>query len=305
MIRFTEVARIAERLGFHDFGVSRVKPLESTELSDWLSKGYAADMGYMSRNQEIRLNPERLVPNAKSVLSVLLSYNTGDKPVNLIPPKIARYACRDDYHGFFKQKLWQFLDELRKEFGPINGRAFVDSAPVFEREWASMAGLGWVGKNSMLINRNLGSYFFIGELVVDVEVEPSDRVEKNRCGSCTRCIDACPNGAIVEPGVIDSRKCISYITIEKKGLLSNEDIDMLYGWCFGCDICQEVCPWNKKAQKVEDEQGQSSFVGLSASDILEMDEECFNSKFRKSPLLRAGHAKVSDTIAKIIRRKEE
>jgi epoxyqueuosine reductase len=204
------------------------------------------EMGYMERNIDKRLDPTLLVSEAKSVISVLAFYNPGNPLVTITPPKISRYALGGDYHIVLKEMLYKLLELIRKEFGSVSGRAFVDSAPVLERAWAERAGLGWIGKNGLLINQKIGSYVFIGELIVDMEIESSAIIASNRCGTCTKCIDACPTGAIVAPRVVDARRCISYLTIEKKSALAEDELKALNGWCFGCDICQEVCPWNKK-----------------------------------------------------------
>lgn len=305
MIAAKAVEQIAMGVGFHACGVSRVEQLVNLDevYHQWLSKGYHSTLGYMERNVELRLNPSLLVPNAKSVVSVLLSYNTGDLPVNLYPPRVSRYASRVDYHLLMKQRLREMLNRLRVEFGEVNGRAFVDSAPVMEREWAVRAGLGWIGKNSNLINRVLGSYVFIGELIVDVAIEPTSSMVTNRCGNCTRCIDACPNQAIVAPGVVDARKCISYLNIERKKPISQEEVGSLNGWCFGCDICQEVCPWNKKATKVDGtEQRIDIFKGETALSIAKYSEDEFNDKFGDTPLPRAGYEKLKSTIDLVVNR---
>ena len=299
MIKVDDVKRMALDIGFHACGVSRAERVDNQEAAyfRWLSHQYHATMGYMERNIDLRLDPTKLVPGSKSVISVLLSYNTGDLPINLNAPRVARYACRIDYHALMKEMLWEMLERLRKNCGSIKGRAFVDSAPVMEREWAVRAGLGWIGKNSNLINRELGSYVFIGELIVDAEIEPSINLEKNRCGSCTRCMDACPSKAIVAPGVVDARKCISYITIESKEALSEVEINSLNGWCFGCDTCQEVCPWNSKAKMIDGaNQGTNIFSEISGISLVTLVKDEFNIQFGSTPLARAGYEKIKNVI---------
>lgn len=305
MVKAEDVVRIALDIGFHACGVSRAERLDNLEViySGWLSQQYHATMAYMERNIELRLDPTKLVQGAKSVISVLLSYNTGDVPVNIQSPRIARYACRADYHTLMKKMLWEMLNRMRKSYGEINGRAFVDSAPVMEREWAVRAGLGWIGKNSNLINRELGSYVFIGELIVDIEIEPTSRLERNGCGSCARCIEACPSSAIVVPGMVDARKCISYLTIESKQVIT-DDVSNLRGWCFGCDICQEVCPWNSKAVRIDGvEQKTNVFSGITAAELANLSEGEFNHKFGNTPLVRAGYEKIMSAIKLIGREK--
>jgi len=299
MINVDDVKRIALDIGFHACGVSRAERLDNQEalFSQWLNHQYHATMGYMERNIDLRLDPTKLVHGSKSVISVLLSYNTGDLPVNLNVPRIARYASRVDYHTLMKKMLWEMLEQLRRNYGNMNGRAFVDSAPVMEREWAVRAGLGWIGKNSNLINRGLGSYVLIGELIVDVEIEPSNYQERNRCGSCTRCMDACPGKAIVAPGVVDAQKCISYITIERKESLCESEIDSLNGWCFGCDICQEVCPWNSKAKVVDGaNQEIDIFRDISGISLATLGKDEFAFQFGSTPLARAGYEKIKRAI---------
>lgn len=299
MVKSKEIEQIAFDMGFHACGVSRAERLENhTErLFEWISNGYHGTMSYMERNTDLRLDPTMLVPDAKSVISVLLSYNTGELPVNLNPLKIARYACRTDYHTFMKQRLWRMLEVIRERFGPVSGRAFVDSAPVLEREWAVRAGLGWIGKNSMLINRALGSYVLIGELIVDIEIEQTPHSESNRCGTCSRCMEACPTGAIVSPGVIDARRCISYLTIEKKEPLTTNEAKMLSGWCFGCDVCQEVCPWNARSTRVDGAgQGTSGFHDFSTTQFANMTEVEFTARFGNTPLMRVGYERIAKII---------
>lgn len=247
------------------------------------------EMSYMERNREKRIDPTILVPGAKSIISVLLYYNPGNPNVSVNPPKISRYALSIDYHQIIKQMLWEMLNMMAKEITPIKGRAFVDSAPVLEREWALKAGLGWIGKNGLLINPKLGTYTFIGELVVDLEIETSTNRIPDRCGNCTRCIDACPTGAIVAPRVIDARKCISYLTIEKKSPLTEGEKLSINSWCFGCDICQEVCPWNSKIEsspniKIEP---KAEITFLNSENISNLSKVEFESICKDTPIARA------------------
>jgi epoxyqueuosine reductase len=234
------------------------------------------------------------VSNAKSIISVLINYYSGSPKKSTQPPKISRYALSHDYHGVLRDKLHVLLKLIQKEFELVEGRAFVDSAPILEKAWAVRSGLGWIGKNSLLINPKLGSYIFIGELIVDLEVKPSIPEIRNHCGTCTRCIDACPTGAIVSPSVIDSRKCISYLTIEKKSALTHEELKMLNGWCFGCDICQEVCPWNSKINisKCEELIPKQEILSLSPEEIQSISNEKFKMIFKNTPLIRSGWERV-------------
>jgi epoxyqueuosine reductase len=255
-------------------------------------------MGYMERNIEKRIDPSLLVPNAKSVISVLLNYFPGNPDISINKPKISRYALSIDYHSVMKKMLWDLADELRKIVGEVNGRAFVDSAPVLERAWAVKAGLGWIGKNSLLLHPKLGTYTFIGELIVDIEIEPSTSQLPNRCGTCTRCMDACPTGAIVSPAVIDARKCISYLTIEKKSHLTAAEQKSLNGWCFGCDICQEVCPWNNKITQTQLPQiaPTTATKSLTLDRLKDLNEAEFNEIFGQTPVSRAGYTKFAENI---------
>lgn len=251
------------------------------------------EMGYMERNREKRVDPTILVPGAKSVVSVLLFYNPGDPQVSTQPPRISRYALSVDYHQTVKEMLWSMLSIIRQEVGQAKGRAFVDSAPVLEREWAVRAGLGWIGKSGMLISPKLGTYTFIGELIVDIEIEASSNKIPDRCGSCTRCIDACPTGAIVAPRVVDARKCISYLTIEKKTPLTEEEKNSLNGWCFGCDICQEVCPWNGKVKHATNKrfEPRENFSLTNPQVLCDLPEDEFRSICKDTPIIRAGYEK--------------
>ncbi|RPH30642.1 MAG: tRNA epoxyqueuosine(34) reductase QueG [Bacteroidales bacterium] len=287
---------LAFQVGFDACGISKTDYLQDqvVHLNHWLDSGYHGEMGYMERNTEKRLDPRVLVQNAKSVISVLLNYYPGNPDISTKPPKISRYALSLDYHVVVKDKLYQLLGLIRKEFGNVEGRAFVDSAPVLEKSWAVRAGLGWIGKNSLLINPSLGSYVFIGELIVDLEIETNTTQTPNRCGTCTRCIDACPTGAIVSPSVIDSRKCISYLTIEKKTPLTEEEQNSLNGWCFGCDICQEVCPWNGKAinTNCDDLLPKQEILNLVPSELKSISNEKFDTVFSDTPLSRAEYKRI-------------
>jgi epoxyqueuosine reductase len=301
--KLNKILTISESIGFDACGISSASDLEEEKphLITWLQNSMHGEMGYMERNAEKRVDPRELVPGAKSVISVLLNYYPGDPQISTQPPKISRYALGTDYHNVMKGMLWEMLDIMRKEFGPINGRAFVDSAPVLERAWALKAGLGWIGKNSMLINPKIGSYTFIGELIIDIELESSTNQVPNRCGTCTRCIDACPTGAIVAPYVVDARKCISYLTIEKKSPLSEDEKSSLNGWCFGCDICQEVCPWNKKINlaSLYEIRPKPEVLEKSSELFTKLSEEVFITLFGDTPISRAGYSKFISQIHEI------
>ncbi len=306
MIPNQRIVALATEVGFDACGVCVVGDLveEKDRFKDWISKGHHAEMAYMAKNFEMRMNPVLIVPSAKSVISVLLSYKREDLSITTNPPKISRYALGPDYHGAMKLMLFDLMSRIRAEFGAVNGRAFVDSAPVLERAWAVKAGLGWIGKNSNLINPALGSYVFIGELIVDIDIEPTSVEIPDRCGNCTRCIDACPNGAILSPRVVDANKCISYINIEKKTPLTEQEYSMLNGWCFGCDICQEVCPWNKKAAIKNHPQLQNEKLNdLLPEQFVNMSETEFEKLFAETPLMRAGYEKVMLAATSIYQQK--
>jgi len=282
----------ARRLGFDACGISKAEPLdeEARRLEAWLKAGFQGTMDWMERHFDKRIDPTKLVEGARSVISVLHNYY---QPVAHDPSpetgKISRYAWGDDYHEVLKEKLYQLFAWLEAQVGEVHGRAFVDSAPVMDKAWARRSGLGWIGKNTNLINRRMGSFFFLGELIVDVPLPPDDPIP-DYCGSCTRCIDACPTGALVQPYVLDARRCISYLTIEHRG----DDIppelqEKMGNWIFGCDICQDVCPWNKFKYATNEPRFMPR-PGLPDTPLHrweELDLEAFREKFRKSAVKRA------------------
>ena len=239
------VKRLAREQGFDACGISAAGFLEeeATGLENWLNAGFHGTMSWMERHFDERLDPRKLVPGAKSVISVVLNYFP-DKEQRADAPKISKYAYGRDYHKVIRGKLKRMLLCIQDEIGEVSGRGFVDSAPVMDRAWARKSGLGWIGKHSLLLSKDSGSFFFIGALIVDIELEP-DGPTTDHCGSCTACIDACPTSAIVAPMVVDSNKCISYLTIEYKGALPSEYQEKMEDWVYGCDICQDVCPWNR------------------------------------------------------------
>ena len=226
-------------------GISKAEFLEeeATGLEQWLKHGYHGEMTWMENHFDERLNPRKLVPGAKSVISVLLNYFP-EKGQAADAPKISKYAYGRDYHKVIRGKLKRMLAGIHQEIGQVHGRGFVDSAPVLDRAWARRSGLGWIGKHSLLLSKKAGSFYFIGELIVDLELD-SDGPSTDHCGSCTACIDTCPTDAILSPTVVDSNKCISYLTIEYKKALPTEFQDKMEQWVYGCDICQDVCPWNR------------------------------------------------------------
>ena len=239
------VKRLAKEQGFMACGISKAEFLEeeATGLEQWLKHGYHGEMTWMENHFDERLDPRKLVPGAKSVISVLLNYFP-EKGQAADAPKISKYAYGRDYHKVIRNKLKRMLTGIYEEIGQVHGRGFVDSAPVMDRAWARRSGLGWIGKHSLLLSKKAGGFYFIGELIVDLELDP-DGPSTDHCGSCTACIDACPTEAIVSPTVVDSNKCISYLTIEYKKALPTEFQDKMEQWVYGCDICQDVCPWNR------------------------------------------------------------
>ncbi len=252
-------------------------------------------MSYLERNGEKRLDPRKLVPGAKSVVSLIYNYYPSEIHENSY--KIAKYAYGKDYHFIIKDKLRIFLQKLQEEIGHIEGRVFVDSAPVHERAWAAKSGLGWVGKNSLLLNKNMGSFFFLAELILDLTLEPDGPV-KDHCGSCTACMDACPTDAIPDPYVVDGSRCISYLTIELKDEIPNEFNGQTADWVFGCDICQDVCPWNRFSKPHKEEsfrpQGWEKF---STQEWEELTHETFNRVFKKSAVKRTKYTGLKRNIA--------
>lgn len=281
----------ALRLGFDACGLSKAERLdeEARRLEQWLEAGYHGTMGWMERNFEKRIDPRELVEGAQSVVSVLHNYyQPVEPPDDPSVGKISRYAWGDDYHFVLKEKLFELYNWLDERVGGISGRAFVDSAPVLDKAWARRSGLGWIGKHTNLINRSLGSFFFIGELIIDVPLPP-DAPIPDYCGTCTRCIDACPTDAITDPYVVDANRCISYLTIEHRGDDLPEPLQPLMdNWVFGCDICQDVCPWNKFKRPTT----ESRFLprpGLPDTDLrewIELDLDEFRRRFRKNPVKR-------------------
>ncbi|NBC85245.1 MAG: tRNA epoxyqueuosine(34) reductase QueG [Bacteroidetes bacterium] len=285
----------AQRLGFDDCGISAAQPLddEARRLEQWLLEGRYATMEWMADHFDKRTDPTKLVDGARSVISVLHNYYQPD-PAHASDTrgKISRYAWGDDYHEVMKEKLYRLYGWLQDEVGTeINGRAFVDSAPVMDKAWAARSGLGWQGKNTLLLNREMGSYFFLGELIVDVPLT-TDAPVADSCGSCTRCLDACPTDALYEPYALDASRCISYLTIEHRGFDVPEDIQQdVHNWIFGCDICQEVCPWNKFSTPTQ-EPRYDAREGVRDTDLrdwVEMNLETFETRFEDTPVTRAGY----------------
>ncbi len=299
------VKQSAAGLGFDFCGIARAAFLneDAHRLETWLQKEMHGNMQYMQNHFELRVDPQKLVPGAKSVITLLINYFT-ETAQDSIAPKISKYAYGQDYHEAIRKKLNEFLNLLKKEIGDFNGRGFVDSAPVLERAWAQKSGLGFIGKNGNLINKKAGSFFFIATLITDIELNADDAYAKDYCGSCTRCIDACPTDAILPGKVVDGSKCISYFTIELKDALIPEKMKGKFdNWLFGCDVCQDVCPWNRFAtpHKNEDFNPIPQILEFTANDWEEMTEESFKIIFKNSPLKRSKYEGIKRNL-KFIRK---
>lgn len=293
--KYTSLVRqTASELGFDYCGISKAGFLEeeAPRLEKWLAQGMHGEMKYMENYFDKRLDPRLLVNGAKSVVSLLLNYYPGTEkeaaPARSYT-KISKYAYGTDYHFVIKDKCKTLLEKLKAGIGDVNGRCFVDSAPVLDKAWARKSGLGWVGKNANLINKESGSFFFIAELIIDVELEPDGPV-KDFCGTCTKCIDACPTEAIVAPYIVDGSKCISYFTIELKDNIPEAYKGKLDNWAFGCDVCQDVCPWNRfsKPHKEPLFNSTSGFLQWSDKEWMDITEEVFAKTFKHSPVKRTG-----------------
>ncbi len=280
----------AQKLGFLSCGISRAGFLEEEAplLETWLKNGSHGEMTYMENHFDKRLDPTKLVEGAKSVISLSLNYYSDEVQSDSGAPKISRYAYGEDYHVVIKNKLKLLMDAVQGHIGEVNGRAFVDSAPVLDKAWAKKSGLGWIGKNSNLINKKTGSFFFLAELITDLDLEYDIAPTVDHCGTCTRCIDACPTEAIVAPYVVDGSKCISYLTIELKTELPSEFKGKMDNWMFGCDVCQDVCPWNKFSV-LHAEPGfkpNRELLGVSSSEWQEITQDTFNKVFKNSAVKR-------------------
>lgn len=280
----------AGRLGFMSCGIAMARTLDedARRLERWLKNGYQGSMQYMERYFDLRIDPAKLVPGARSVITLLFDYYPSETQ-SPDAPKIAKYAWGADYHYVIKDKLHQLLAFIKENIGNVDGRGFVDSAPVLERSWAVNSGLGWVGKNGNLLTRNSGSFFFIATLITDLELVPDAPFATDHCGTCTRCMDACPTQAIVSPSEVDGSKCISYFTIELKDeLIPDEFRSKMNGWMFGCDVCQDVCPWNRFAQPHQETMFKPipEVLNLTAGDWEAMTEDVFKKTFKTSPMSR-------------------
>lgn len=290
----------ALRLGFSFVGIARAGFMEeeARRLEQWLNKGMHGQMAWMENHFDKRVDPRKLMDGAKSVVTLLFNYYPENQQSDPSAPKIARYAYGEDYHFVLKRKLKSLLHILRESVGDFQGRCFVDSAPVLERDWARRAGIGWVGKNTLLIHPRAGSWFFLAELILDVELL-YDQPLRDYCGTCTRCIDACPTQAIAPQGyIVDGSKCISYFTIELKEAIPEDYRDKFENWMFGCDICQEVCPWNRFAVPHEEPAflPHPDLLDMTQREWIELSEDVFQKVFRHSAVKRTKFAGLKRNI---------
>ena len=289
----------AKRLGFLSCGISKAEFLEeeAPRLERWLHNNMHGNMHYMENHFDKRLDPTLLVEGSKSVISLTYNYYTDAVQQDADAPKISKYAYGVDYHYVIKDKLNQLLEYIKDEIGDVHGRAFVDSAPIMEKAWAKKSGLGWIGKHSNLITQKVGSYYFIAELIVDLDLEV-DHAVTDHCGSCTACIDACPTQAITEPYKVDGSKCISYFTIELKENIPSEMKGQLDHWMFGCDVCQEVCPWNRFSKNHSEPlfNPNPKLLSMSKKDWEEITQETFNKVFKKSAVKRTKYSGLKRNV---------
>ena len=285
------VKQLAAELGFNFCGIAKATKLDedARRLESWLNKGMHGSMHYMERYFDMRIDPGKLVPGAKSIITLLLNYFPNEKQhSNAL--KISKYAYGKDYHEVIRGKLNKYIENIKIGIGDIHGRGFVDSAPVLERTWAQRSGLGWVAKNGNLINKQMGSFFFIATLITDLDLVPDEPFAKDYCGTCSRCMDACPTDAILPGKVVDGSKCISYFTIELKDMLIPTEMKGKFeNWMFGCDICQDVCPWNRFSKPTNEIEFTPlpEILDLSTKEWEMMTEEKFKKIFDHSPLSRS------------------
>jgi len=285
------VKSTAKELGFDYCGIAKAQKLneDAVRLETWLRRGFHGSMQYMEKYFDLRVDPTLLVPGAKSVITLMLNYFPSQQQKNTAP-KISKYAFGKDYHEVIKSKLNNFLFMLQEKIGDIHGRGFVDSAPVLERTWAQRSGLGWIGRNGNLITKQQGSFFFVATLITDLELLYDDPFVKDYCGTCRRCIDACPTNAILDNKVINGSSCISYFTIELKDMLIPDEMKGKFqNWMFGCDICQDVCPWNRFSKPAAEAAFTPvpEILNLSTKEWENITEETFKNIFKESPLKRA------------------
>ena len=294
------IKQFTQQLGFDYCGITKAVKLDADarRLESWLNKGFNGTMQYMENHFDLRIDPSKLVPGAKSVITLLLNYFPSQQQATNTP-KISKYAYGQDYHEVIRSKLKFLLQNIKENIGEVNGRGFVDSAPVLERTWAQQSGLGWIGKNGNLINKQSGSFFFIATLIIDLELDYDDPFAKDYCGTCTKCIDECPTEAILPDKVIDGSKCISYFTIELKDALIPETMKGKFdNWMFGCDVCQDVCPWNRFSKPTNEINFTPvpEILNFTSNDWEELTEESFKIIFKDSPLKRTKFAGIKRNL---------
>lgn len=300
--RYTKLIKEeAQRLGFLSCGISKADYLEKEApyLEDWLKKGYQGKLSYMENHFDKRLDPRLLVDGAKSIISLSYNYYTDKQQRDPEAPKISKYAYGIDYHFVIKDKLKELLSFIQENIGEVGGRAFVDSAPVLDKAWAEKSGLGWVGKHSLLLSKNQGSFFFLAELIVDLELKYDHHIATDHCGTCTRCIDACPTEALQGNKIVDASRCISYLTIELKDEIPDEFSGKMENWMFGCDICQDVCPWNRFSVSHQEPKfsPHSKLLEMNKKEWEEITQETFNEIFKKSAVKRAKYTGLKRNIS--------
>lgn len=294
------IKQFSKQLGFDYCGIAKAERLDedAKRLEQWLNKNMHGSMRYMANHFDLRVDPTKLVPGAKSVITLMLNYYPSAKQ-STDTPKISKYAYGEDYHEVIREKLKELMKLIKVSVGEINGRGFVDSAPVLERTWAVKSGLGWVGKNGNLISKQNGSFFFIATLICDLELEYDAPFVKDYCGTCTKCIESCPTDAILPDKVVDGSKCISYFTIELKDALIDENMKGKFeNWMFGCDVCQDVCPWNRFSKPTSEYAFTPipEILNLSTKDWEAMSEETFRKIFQHSPLKRTKFAGIQRNL---------
>jgi epoxyqueuosine reductase len=290
----------ARDLGFADCGFSKAEylPEDASRLKAWLNGGLHARMGYMANHFEKRTDPTQLVEGARSVISLLYNYYTDQKQKDPEAPVISTYAYGRDYHFVMKEKMHHLFEHIKTLQPSAEGRVFVDSAPVLDRAWARSSGLGWIGKNSILISRKAGSFVFIGEIILNIKLDYNQIPEGDFCGSCNRCVEACPTQAILNNRTLDSERCISYQTIENRSEISQELAGKLTNRVFGCDICQDVCPWNRKALRHAEPEFEpsSDLLDMNSDQWSDLDKDRYRELFRDSPMERAGFKKLKSNM---------
>jgi len=294
------IKKEAERLGFLSCGISKAEFLEeeAPRLENWLQNNYQGELQYMENHFDKRLDPRLLVDGAKSVISLSYNYFTSEKQRDPTAPKISKYAFGTDYHFVIKDKLKELLFFIQQNIGEVAGRAFVDSAPVLDKAWAERAGLGWIGKHSLLLSKQKGSFFFLCELIVDLDLAYDSRIQTDHCGNCTKCIDACPTDALQGNKVVDASKCISYLTIELKENIPDSFKGKMDNWMFGCDICQDVCPWNRFSIQHQEPafNPHPELLEMTRQDWEEITEDTFKKIFKKSAVKRTKYAGLKRNI---------